>query len=247
MIFKCKGCKIKFEDSLSNKRIFCCKKCYSDYQKTEEYRKNHRGILRKGNTLSKDNIHKIITPERNKKISISQRGNTKNLGKKYTLAHRKAISNSLKGRIMTKKWKENLSKAHIGQKSHRKGLSYKKEYGIENAELLQEKLSVAHIGIQAKEKHPNWRGGTSFEPYGIGFNKQLKEQIRKRDNHRCQQCFRREDELRTKKNNPYKLIIHHIDYDKQNNDPENLISLCATCHGQTNFEREDWTNYFKNL
>ena len=82
----------------------------------------------------------------------------------------------------------------------------------------------------------------------VGFNKQLKEQIRQRDNHRCQQCFRHQDELfkNTKAGiRQYKLYIHHIDYNKQNNNPNNLISLCLNCHTQTNFKRDDWIEYFK--
>jgi hypothetical protein len=98
------------------------------------------------------------------------------------------------------------------------------------------------------QDHPNWRGGISFEPYGPGFNKQLREEIRKRDKYRCQECFRHQDELfkNTKAGaKPYKLAIHHIDYDKKNNNPNNLISLCMNCHMQTNFSRENWTKYFK--
>lgn len=95
------------------------------------------------------------------------------------------------------------------------------------------------------KKHWNWNNGSSFEPYGVEFNEKLKEQIRKRDNYRCQECFRHQDELYTKGGRKYKLNIHHIDYDKKNNKPENLISLCGNCHLQTNFGREDWIKYFQ--
>lgn len=63
-------------------------------------------------------------------------------------------------------------------------------------------------------------------------------EIRK-DVHTCQECGQ------TQQQAGYKLPIHHIDYNKQNNKSENLISLCKQCHAQTNFKREDWTNYFK--
>ncbi|MGI6078839.1 MAG: HNH endonuclease [Fastidiosipilaceae bacterium] len=26
------------------------------------------------------------------------------------------------------------------------------------------------------------------------------------------------------------LVVHHIDEDIQNNDPENLVTLCMSCH-----------------
>ena len=34
---------------------------------------------------------------------------------------------------------------------------------------------------------------------------------------------------------------------KKNNSPNNLIALCQTCHSQTNFNRDDWKNYFTNM
>jgi len=94
------------------------------------------------------------------------------------------------------------------------------------------------------EKSCQWQGGKSFEPYGLAFNNKLKEVIRKRDSFRCQECFRHQDELYSKSGRKYKLHIHHIDYNKKNNNQNNLISLCRSCHSQTNFGREDWTNYF---
>lgn len=97
---------------------------------------------------------------------------------------------------------------------------------------------------QEGEKNPNWLGGSSFEPYGIKFNEKLKGQIRERDSYRCQECFRHQDELYYKSGKKYKLSIHHVDYDKKNNNPENLISLCMACHLQTNYGRKDWTDYF---
>jgi hypothetical protein len=84
-----------------------------------------------------------------------------------------------------------------------------------------------------------WLGGKSFEPYNPIFNKRLKEMIRKRDNYECQIC--------STKQNGRKLNIHHIDYDKQNNIPPNLASLCDSCHTKTNTKRKYWIEYFNNI
>ena len=90
------------------------------------------------------------------------------------------------------------------------------------------------------DQHPNWCGGISFEPYGIEFNSRLKKLIRGRDNHTCQECGMTEEEL------GYTLHCHHIDYNKENNSEGNLISLCRSCHAQTNFGRNDWKVYYKS-
>ena len=120
---------------------------------------------------------------------------------------------------------------------NRKGIpSLKKgKTGIYSKETL-EKMSYRKIG----NKSPTWQGGTSFEPYTPDFNKRLKGKIRERDNHTCQECHYTEQEL------GYKLTIHHIDYNKSNSNPRNLISLCRSCHSKTNFGRNDWIDYFNN-
>jgi 5-methylcytosine-specific restriction endonuclease McrA len=84
-----------------------------------------------------------------------------------------------------------------------------------------------------------WNGGSSFEPYPPAFNKQLKDRVRARDNFICQRCGVPELECNQK------LAIHHIDYDKKNCEIENLIALCNGCNRKVNYNRERWTEYFK--
>ena len=43
-----------------------------------------------------------------------------------------------------------------------------------------------------------------------------------------------------------KLKRNHINYDKQNCNPKNLITLCHSCNSKVNKNRKYWTNYFKN-
>ena len=52
--------------------------------------------------------------------------------------------------------------------------------------------------------------------------------IRERDNYICQICSQ------------YGNYVHHIDYNKTNCNPNNLITLCIKCHSKTNFNREYW-------
>ena len=85
--------------------------------------------------------------------------------------------------------------------------------------------------------NPSWRGGKSFEPYGLGFNGDLRRAIRERDAYTCQLCGMPE--------NGQAHHCHHVDYCKTNNDPENLVALCAACHSRTNSNRDYWTEFFR--
>jgi hypothetical protein len=49
--------------------------------------------------------------------------------------------------------------------------------------------------------------------------------VLERDDHTCQCCGCKQDSKQTNK-----LCIHHIDGDRQNNSPSNLITLCTQCH-----------------
>jgi hypothetical protein len=76
----------------------------------------------------------------------------------------------------------------------------------------------------------------------MDFNKQLKKQILDRDFHRCQECFGLQSEDGKCGS---RLHVHHIDYNKKNNKPENLITLGMNCHMKTNFNRDEWQTHFE--
>jgi len=120
--------------------------------------------------------------------------------------------------------------AQKGHSGYTRGLKHSKE--------TLEKMRMPKPW-QAGELNYFWQGGVSFEPYTPEFNATLKKRGRKRDGCVCQECHHTQEQL------GYKLHVHHIDYDKKNNKEENLVSLCRSCHSQTNFGREDWTNYFQ--
>lgn len=149
-------------------------------------------------------------------------------GQKFSEKTKAKMSKAKKGRKVSEKTKEKIRQANIGK--------IRPEISGENSPAkrpeVREKLRLANIG----SKNPQWRGGLTQDPYGIKFNKELKSQIKKRDNYTCQECGC------IKKF----LCVHHVDYDKQNNDRNNLISLCRSCHSKTNFKRKDWTKYFQD-
>lgn len=77
--------------------------------------------------------------------------------------------------------------------------------------------------------------------YQAEWSGRLRRKIRKRDNYQCQVCDKPQREERIA------LSVHHIDYDKWNNNESNLIALCSKCHPKTNIHRPQWILFFTNL
>lgn len=109
--------------------------------------------------------------------------------------------------------------------------------GKQMAEETKRKISLSCIGKNLGKNSGNWRGGSSFLPYSVDWTQTLKKSIRERDRYTCQICF----------SQPEKLDVHHKDYDKLNCNPDNLISLCHSCHSKTNNNRKFWMDYFNML
>lgn len=171
------------------------------------------------NKLLKTGIR--LSDEHKRKCSLALKGKNKGIkNPSKRLEVRKKISASLK-----KKFKAGFN-PWLGRKH---SIETKKKI----SEIRKEK------GLAKLEKNPRWMGGLSFEPYSLEFNENLKEKIRKRDSYICQICFNK-SHLRN-------LSIHHIDYNKKNNDSNNLISLCISCHTKTNSKRLFWEKQLKRL
>lgn len=81
-------------------------------------------------------------------------------------------------------------------------------------------------------------GGTGVPYEDRNYSKEfydLRNIIRLRDNYKCRFCdITEEKHLLTI---GYELSVHHIDYNKQNNTENNLITLCGSCHSETNHNR----------
>lgn len=70
----------------------------------------------------------------------------------------------------------------------------------------------------------------------------VRKKIYERDLWTCQECG---THCRSEKKT--RIQCHHIDYNIHNNSYENLITLCASCHAKTNFDKDFWIYYFKNI
>ncbi len=171
----------------------------------------------------------VNSPETRKKISEAMKG--KNKGRIPSVPFKKGHipwSKGLKIGPRSEETKKKMSLAHIGHPSYK-------------SKERNEKISRAQKRRIKEGKHIFWRGGISFIKYGRGWTDTLRESIRQRDKYTCQICGKCQDELvgRMKK-----LCVHHIDYDKKNLNPNNLITLCSVCHNKTNIQRTKWLKYF---
>ena len=138
-------------------------------------------------------------------------------------------------------WNKGLTKENDKRLDYIRPTQWKKGYHPKTEFKKGHKNSEAHIKIMREKwlgnKNPNWNNGSSLKGYLPEFNKQFKSKILSRDMFKCQ--------IKNKKH--HKLLdIHHIDYNKKNNDEDNLIVLCKSCHMKTNYNRDCWQDYFKN-
>jgi hypothetical protein len=155
------------------------------------------------------------------------------------------ISLANKGRISPTtgmKWKlsdksrKNISIGHIGVNNWAKGKPWS-EARRKAQELRNGTPYIRINGILVKEKtKPIMKKCGQYDPNWH----EIRKAIYIRDNWTCQECS-----CKCHNTTKNKIQCHHIDYDKMNNEPDNLITLCASCHMKTNYKKDDWTKYFK--
>lgn len=96
---------------------------------------------------------------------------------------------------------------------------HKKSCGPRKPGLHRTRIRIKPIIKNEKEYSPYWH--------------EIRKIVYKRDNWTCQECG-------VHCHADTKIQAHHIDYDTNNNDLTNLITLCVSCHCKTNFRRADW-------
>lgn len=213
--------------------------------------------MKKGSHLTEEHKSKLRfkrTEEQKLHCSQAKIGNKYRLGcknsaesnYKNSLAHKgkcRGECNGFYGKKHTDEANLKNRKAHIGKKldlsvrlkmsiAHKNG---RKWVGRKHSDDTKIKQSLVKLG----KNNPVWKGGISFAPYPLSWRMKLKLEIKSRDNNTCQLCGKNIDEFNLG------WATHHIDYDKNNCDINNLILLCKKCHGRTNHNnRDEWTKIF---
>ena len=190
------------------------------------------GCLRVGATVgNKYGLGAKRTPETRAKMSNARIGmvfsaeHCANIKKSRTVEFREkqrqrmsGANNPMYGKTTPEDVKEKLHHAMLGNK-HLLGHKHSKE--------SRKKMSDARKG----ENHPNWRGGTTKDPYCPIFqNKDFRAMVLERDNNECQNpdCW----------DVGARICLHHIDYDRVECKLDNLITLCHSCNMRANYDRE---------
>ena len=74
-----------------------------------------------------------------------------------------------------------------------------------------------------------------FPPDGFGFIEEVKECVRERDGEMCYLCGNDEGDFDSR------MMVHHVDHNRENNVACNLISICCKCHGMVHRYRDMYT------
>ena len=179
-------------------------------------------------------VYKRSEKEKERLIKMCSNQSKKTIQKRIETREKLGLNPpNRKGIPLTEEHKQNISKANKGNEKIIKSLT-----GRICSTETRKKIAEAQSG----DKSINWKGGIAYQPYPDDWNETLRNSVRQRDGYTCQECGIHQDELggRLKK-----LDVHHIDYNKDNLDPNNLITLCKSCHSKTNNNRDYWINYFK--
>lgn len=104
-------------------------------------------------------------------------------------------------------------------------------YGKKLPKQWIENLSRAHKGVQAKEKHPKWKGGITPVNHleRNRFRWEVQKKVFERDNYTCQTCGKRGGTLH----------VDHIqewsEYVELRFQIDNCRTLCRKCHYKITF------------
>lgn len=267
---QCGFCKKKFKikkiRKTKQKIFFCCKKCFYSFKK-----QNSRKIVICLECRRLFKVYKCILKLEKGKFCCKKcflKNSKKNHYKEFNcfFCNKKIVRKKSKlkryhnrGYFCSKKCYGKWSSQNIrGEKHHnynkreRKCSFCKKKLFIINSAFKKNKMSFCNRRCYGKWISKNrigknsygWIDGSTLKEYPRAFNHLLKEFIRKRDNYICQN-----ENCKVPQKECIKVFhVHHIDYNRKNNDPINLILLCQECHYKIKkHNHKYWQEYYENL
>jgi len=158
------------------------------------------------------------------------------LGRKLSEETKRKISKARKGMHLSEETRKKMSKNNA---RFFLGKTFSEEHKRKKSKPWSGVRIQAEIKRKGYLRKPIIKNGKEYSPE---WN-EIRKQIYKKDNWTCRECGIHCQDKKYKKN---RIQCHHIDYNEKNNDPNNLITLCASCHGKTNFNKKDWIEYYQS-
>ena len=171
-------------------------------------------------------------------ITIFRRIQQYNIKKKRAIACKKPKITKFNQQIT----KNKLIKIYPDKIKYQKDIAKLFKCNRKTIEYYLRKYNIKRLSPSERLKGANYFNGMGYLRYPSIFNDILKNLIRKRDNYKCQKCSIKEKaHIKLYKR---VLDVHHIDYNKFNCSPKNLISLCQKCNCKVNADKDYWYAYF---
>jgi hypothetical protein len=193
------------------------------YKQTAEHIKNNSDA-NKGNTHSEETKKKMREPRPN-----FAGENHPMYGKTLSEEHKKKLglkgkNHPMFGKTHSEETKNKMSEAKEG----------------ENNTMYGRCGPLSPMYGRCGPLSPTWKGGISCEPYcDVWLDKEYKQYIKDRDGNVC---------LNPECNGiSNKLCLHHINYNKKECEPLNLITICLSCNAKANFNRKWHQSWYKAI
>lgn len=242
-----------------------CEICGEEFEMINKLHLKKHGITREEYMNMFPDVP-LVSDEYRKKMSEATSGEKNGMfGHYFTQETKNKLSNSqikrfeerpethgMLGKHHTEESNDKNSESNIGRSPTQATRDKLSKAGIERFKDPKErdKISEAVSG----ENNGNYKGGISFLPYCEKFNNDLKERVFAVFGRICMKCDRTEqevmDDMIARGKQPYKLTVHHVNYEKMVccNDVEPLfVPLCIGCNAKVNGDREYWEQHFTNL
>lgn len=150
------------------------------------------------------------------------------------------------GRKMSEYQRKALLLANIGRKQSVEERKKRSDSLKGRTPSLSTRLAVSEANrnriwtTEMRQSHWNFRNGKRL-PYPSNWN-EIKLAIKRRDGFHCLLCGT--TDFGSKYLTP---DVHHIDGDKLNSDPLNMISLCHKCHCSVERRPAEWATRLRDI
>lgn len=168
-------------------------------------------------------------------------------GKKCSQATKDKIRRALVGHTFTDDARSKISNSLKGERNPNFG---KPHSPIHNSRISQSQIGKTikvETRIASVETRIGgfWYGNVRYDhrlQYCEKWGSNLKERVRAFFGYRCVECGVEQT--------TQKLHVHHVHYNKKmccDDTPRSLVTLCRSCHGKTNANREYWSSHFQKI